>query len=65
MQFLIRHDLTGETFTVTGLTREECRAQADTECARRGWDVMTVGSERVEKESLKQQQSYQTKELVR
>ena len=63
MQYLIRHDITGETFTVTGRTADECRRIADTECEERKWNVLEVGSERIE--SNKQEQSFKTKEIAR
>ena len=65
MKFLIRHDITGKTFIVTGRTPDECRRIADTECEERKWNVLEVGSERIETESLKHKQSYQTKEIAR
>ena len=65
MKFLIRHDITGKTFIVEGATCEECRRIADTECEERKWNVLEVGSERIETESLKQKQSYGTKEIAR
>lgn len=48
MRFLIRYDLTGEQFEVTGDTCDECRVKADAECEQRGWSVELVGSEKVE-----------------
>ena len=62
MRFLIRHDITGETFTVKGSTRKECRTRADTECAQRGWNIEQVGSERIEKKSLKLKLAIREKE---
>ena len=64
MQYLIRHDLTGETFKVDGATRKQCRDKADTECAQRGWNIEQVGSERIETESLNRKPVY-TKENAR
>lgn len=42
-----RKDDTGEWFTVEAHTPYMARKAADRECAKRGWDVMRVRSERV------------------
>ena len=48
MRFLVRHDITGDTFIVEGRLPDECRRIADTECETRNWNVLEVGSERIE-----------------
>ena len=63
MKFLIRHDITGQTFIVEGRTADECRRIADTECETRKWNVLEVGSERID--SNQQEQSFKNKEIAR
>ena len=64
MKFLIRHDITGQTFIVEGRTTDECRRIADTECETRKWNVLEVGSERIENEPSQRKQVY-VKEIAR
>jgi len=47
VKYKITHDDTGEWFVVEAHTPYMARKAGDRECAKRGWDVMRVRSERV------------------
>ena len=47
IKYKITHDDTGEWFVVEAHTPYMARKTADRECAKRGWPVETVRSEKV------------------